>query len=59
MNPHVVLVVGGAGEGSPAAGLSAVVRPLSGVRADVNLADVGGGERPSAALNRTFEWLLS
>jgi len=57
--PHVVLVVGGAGERAPAAGLGAVVRPLPGVRSDVDFADVGGGERPAAALHRTFKRLLS
>lgn len=57
--PHVVLVVGGAGEGTAAAGLGAVVRPLAGVCPDVNLADVGGGEGPAAAFDRAFEGLFS
>lgn len=57
--PHVVLVVGGAGERAPAAGLGAVVRPLAGVRPDVNLADVGGGERPATTFDRAFKRLLS
>lgn len=59
MYPHVVLVVGGAGEGTTAAGLGAVVRPLAGVCSDVNLADVGGGEGPAAALDRTFKGLFT
>lgn len=57
--PHVVLVVGGTGEGAAAAGLGAVVRPLPGVCSDVNLANVGGGEGPAAALHWAFKGLLS
>lgn len=57
--PHVVLVVGGAGEGPAATGLGAVVRPLAGVRPDVDFADVGCGERPATAFDRAFEGLLS
>lgn len=59
VNPHVVLVVGGAGEGAAAARLGAVVRTLSGVRSDVDFADVGGGEGPATALDGTFEGLFS
>lgn len=59
MYPHVVLVVGGAGEGAAAAGLGAVVRPLAGVCPDVNLADVGGGEGPAAAFDGAFKGLFS
>ena len=50
--PDVVLVVGGAGEGSAAALLRADVGPLPSVGADVHLADVGRGERTVAP----FEW---
>lgn len=57
--PHMVLVVGGAGERAPAAGLGAVVRPLAGVSPDVNLANVGGGERPATTFDRAFKRLLS
>lgn len=59
MYPHVVLVVSGAGERTAAAGLGAVVRPLTGVCPDVNLADVGGGEGPAAAFDRTFKGLFA
>lgn len=59
MYPHVVLVVGGAGEGTAAAGLGAVVRPLARVCADVNLANVGGGEGPTTAFDWAFKGLFS
>lgn len=57
--PHVVLVVGSAGERSPAGRLRTQVRPLARVRARVNLADVGRGEGTPAALERTFKRLLT
>lgn len=59
MYPHVVLVVGGAGERAPTAGLGAVVRSLSGVRSDVNFTDVGSCKRSAAAFDRAFKRLLS
>lgn len=58
MDPHVVLVIGGAGEGAAAAGLGAVVRPLPRVRPDVNFADVGRGEGAAAAFHWALEGLL-
>lgn len=58
MDPHVVLVIGGAGEGAAAAGLGAVVRPLARVRPDVNFADVGRGEGAAAAFHWALEGLL-
>lgn len=57
--PHVVLVVGGAGEASSAAGLGAHVGPLPRMGADVDLADVGGGEGAPTALERALERLLT
>lgn len=59
MYSHVVLVVGGAGEASSAAGLWAHVRSLACVGADVNLPDVGGGEGTPTSFKRTFKWLLT
>ena len=59
VDPHVVLVVGGAGEAAPAGGLGAHVGPLTCVRPDVNLTDVGGGERAATAFKRTLERLLT
>ena len=59
MYPHVVLVVGGAGEAPSTAGLGAHVRPLACVRADVNLPDVGGGERPATSLKRALKRFLT
>lgn len=59
MYPHVVLVVGGTGKRTATARLGTVVRPLPGVRSDVDFADVGGGEGSAAAVHRTFERLLS
>lgn len=59
MNSHVVLVVGGTGEGASTGGLGAVVRPLAGVCSDVDFSDVGGGERPATAFNWAFKRLLS
>ena len=55
----MVLVVGGAGEAAPAGGLGAHVGPLACVCPDVNLSDVGGGERAATALKRTVEWFLT
>lgn len=40
MDPHVIFVVGGAGKGTTAAGLGAVVWPLARVRPNVHLPDV-------------------
>lgn len=59
MYPHVVLVVGGAGEASSAGGLRAHVGPLPRVGPDVDLPDVGGGEGTAAALEWTLERLLT
>lgn len=59
VNPHMVLVVGGTGEGASAGWLRAVVRPLTSVCSDVNFSDIGGGERPATAFNWAFKRLLS
>lgn len=59
MNPHMVLVVGGTGEGSSTSRLRAVVRPLAGVCSDVNFTDIRGGKRPATAFDRAFKRLLS
>lgn len=59
VDSHMVLVVGGTGEGPSTARLGAVVWPLSGVCSDVDFADVGGGKGPAAALDWAFERLLS
>lgn len=59
VNPHMVLVISGAGERASAGGLGAVVRPLSSVCSDMNFADVGRGERPAAAFHRALKGLLS
>lgn len=59
MNPHMVLVIGGAGERPPTAGLRAVVRPLPRMCSDVNFANVGRGERPATAVNWALERLFS
>lgn len=59
VDPHVVLVVGGACETPPTAGLGAHVWSLTGVGPDMHLADVGGGEGAPAALERTLKGLLT
>lgn len=59
MYPHVVFVVCGAGEGTSAARLGAVVRSLPGVCPDVDFSDVGGCERPAATFDGAFKRFLS
>lgn len=55
----MVLVIGGTGEAPSAAGLWARVGPLARVRSDVNLADVGRGERAAAAHEGALEGTLT
>ena len=59
MDPHVVLVIGGAGKGSTTLRLVADVGPLPRMRADVYFADVGRSEALIAAFKRTLEGPLS
>ena len=59
MYADVVLVVGRAGEGLPAALLIARIWPLAGVRPNVDLAYVRRRERARAALERTNKWPLA
>ena len=55
----MVLVVGGAGEGFATTLFRTHIRPLAGVGADVNFADVGGCEITFTPLKRTLERLFS
>lgn len=59
VNSHMVLIVGGTREASPAVGLRTNVRPLPCVCPDVDLTDVGGGERAATAFKRAFEGTLT
>ena len=52
---YVVLIVGGGGKGLVTTVLITDVRALPGVRPDVNLTDVGSGERTLTTLKWTFE----
>lgn len=59
MNSHVVFVVCRTCEGPSAIGLRAVIWPLACVCTNVNLANVGRGERSSTTFKRTFKWLFT
>lgn len=59
MDPHVVLVVGGTSEPSPAVGLWTHIWPLTSVCPDVDLTYVGGGERAATAFKGAAEGTLT
>lgn len=59
MDPHVVFVVGGTSEPSPAVGLWTHIWPLTSVCSNVDFAYVGGGERAATAFKRAAEGTLT